>query len=435
MSNVVYLRGQPQPLAHFLRIGASGHRRLEELLAAGRLPFTRFVADAGAYARQSELINALRVAGSEIVLDTNVAELSTIGRFHGAAKGAPWADPNGVLTERHFQKTRGGRDVIGQIARFVVGNGITRVMAPTHLLSEAADSWLSTDIASTTALRRALDEAGGKNVAIDYQLMITNATLNDAAQRKAIINSLRETPLDSLWLRVSGFGADATAAGLRKYITASRDFHQLELPVVADSIGGLAGLAALAFGSMGGIAHGVAEKERFDASTWHKPPPPPDPEKKRGGNAHVIMLPGLDRLLKPAQAEALIAASGARRLLSCPDRTCCPHGFEDTIRDPKGHYLRQRAGEYNALSKIPELRRSQHFLDKTLSSADRAARQIAKLRLSDEKLSEALVRNASRIDKMRVVLENLQVTEAIGSRSASFPPAMGIGEAQKGSGK
>ncbi len=432
MNNVVYLHGQPQPLAHFLRIGSSGHRKLEELLAAGQLPYSRFVADASAFNRQGELMNSLRAAGSELVLDTNVAELSVIGRFNGAAKGAPWADPSGVLTEKHFRVSTGAEDLIGQIARFVVNNGITRVMAPAHLLSEAADPWLRTDLASCVALRRALDQEGGDHVSIDYPLMITNGALNDAAQRKAFLTSLGSMPIDSLWLRVSGFGANATAAGLRKYITASRDFHQLGLPIVADSVGGLCGLATLAFGAMSGIAHGVAEKERFDGSSWHKPPPPPDPDKKRGGNAHVVMLPGLDRLLKPAQADALLNASGGRRLLSCRDRACCPHGFDDTIKDPKGHFLRQRAAEYAALSAVPELLRTQHFLDTTLASADRSARQIAKLKLADEKLMEVTKHNAQRVDKMRVVLENLKVTEDLASRSVQFPAAGKLGQASAG---
>jgi hypothetical protein len=36
--NVVYLHGLPPPVAQFLRIGSTGHRRLEQFLAAGQLP-------------------------------------------------------------------------------------------------------------------------------------------------------------------------------------------------------------------------------------------------------------------------------------------------------------------------------------------------------------------------------------------------------------
>jgi hypothetical protein len=243
--------------------------------------------------------------------------------------------------------------------------------------------------------------------------------MNDIAQRRVFVAALRSIPIDSVWLRISGFGGDATAAALRKYISAARDFHSLGKPVIADCIGGLAALAVLAFGAAGGIAHGLAEKERFDAASWHKPPKPPDPEKKRGGNAFSVLLSGIDRLLKPEQAQILIEASGGRRLLSCNDRRCCPHGFEDTIRDPKGHYLRQRAWQCEALSKVPEPRRSKDFLDNTLANADRTARQIAKF--PDDAVATVTARNAERLDRLRVVLENLKETEAISTRSAAFP--------------
>ncbi|HEV3095709.1 MAG TPA: hypothetical protein VG104_01070, partial [Candidatus Dormibacteraeota bacterium] len=97
MADVVYLHGQPKPVAHFLRVGPSGHRRLEQSLAAGQLPMQRFIVEAGAFGRQSDLIYALRQSGYELVLDTNVAELSVIGKYQGVAKGAPWANPDGIL--------------------------------------------------------------------------------------------------------------------------------------------------------------------------------------------------------------------------------------------------------------------------------------------------------------------------------------------------
>src|SRR4051812_43576076 len=120
MTNVVYLHGDPDPVAHFLRIGASSHRKLEQLLAAGQLPYRRFVADAGVFLRQKDLVAALRQAGHELVLDTNVAELSVVGRYQGAAQGAPWADKNSIITEAHLRMGANEYDLVGQIARFAV---------------------------------------------------------------------------------------------------------------------------------------------------------------------------------------------------------------------------------------------------------------------------------------------------------------------------
>ena len=81
------------------------------------------------------------------------------------------------------------------------------------------------------------------------QLMITNAALNDPAERAAIVPALASLPIESVWLRTSGFGADATPTGIRKYVVALRDLSSLHIPVVADGMGGLAGLAVAAFGS------------------------------------------------------------------------------------------------------------------------------------------------------------------------------------------
>jgi len=130
MNNIVYLHGQPEPVAQFLRIGSSGHRRLEHFLAAGKLPYQRFVGEAGVFERQKDLVSALRQDGRELVLDTNVAELSAVGRYQGAVQGAPWANPDGVLTETHLRAGNSEFDLIGKIARFVVENGIKRVMHP-----------------------------------------------------------------------------------------------------------------------------------------------------------------------------------------------------------------------------------------------------------------------------------------------------------------
>src|SRR3954471_21901204 len=104
MPNVVYLHNEPHPIAQFLRIGTSSHRLLEQLFLAGRLPMRRFVVEAGTFPRQTDLISSLLLrSGIELVLDTNVAELSAVGRFQGAASDAPWAIPDETLKPIHFR--------------------------------------------------------------------------------------------------------------------------------------------------------------------------------------------------------------------------------------------------------------------------------------------------------------------------------------------
>ena len=410
--NVFYLHGQPKQVGHFLRIGSSGHRQLETLLGSGKMMVDRVVVEASAALRQHDLMSALAEAGGELILDTNIAELSSIGRFGGAAKSAPWANPDSVLTPDDL-RPNANRDIIGQIARFAVKQGFHAVQAPVHLLEGSTDRLFGLDCEATIALRRALDKEGGKHIGIDYPLMIKNASLRDPAQRRAFIAALENVPFDNLWFRVSGFGADATPMGLRRYMAAIMDFHRLDVPVVADGVGGLVGVAIAAFGAAGGICHGVAEKERFDASDWAKPP-----QTGGGGREKRVLIGGLDRLLSVKQVDVLMAAQGAKPLLSCHDRTCCPNGLSDTLKDPKAHYLRQRARQIQELSAVPEARRSQHFLEKELATAERVARSAAKLKALDEGLSKLLQRSSNRLEKMHEVLDALNGTIAGQTRAA-----------------
>lgn len=402
--NIIYLHGQPSEVGHFLRIGTSGHRQLETLLGAGKMQLDRVVIDASAAVRQHELIGSLADAGAELILDPNIAELSSPGRFAGTASAAPWANPRSVLTPDDL-RPNANRDVIGQIARFAVAQGFHAVLAPTHILEGSTDPLFAVDRDATAALRRALDSEGGAAIEINYALNIKYASLRDPSQRRAFIAALPDVPYANLWFRVSGFGADAKPMGLRRYIAAMMDFLRLDRPIVADAVGGLAGVAIAAFGAAGGICHGVAEKERFDSSDWHKPP-----KQGGGGREKRVLITGMDRLLSLKQIEALMAAPGARKLLSCHDRSCCPNGFSDTIKDPKAHYLCQCARQIADIARVPENRRVRHFLDRELSDAERVARSAAKLKVEDQELVDVLTRNSVRLEKMCAVLEDLSKT-------------------------
>ena len=208
-----------------------------------------------------------------------------------------------------------------------------------------------------------------------------------------------------MWLRISDFGADATPTALRRYISAVTDFHALKRPLVADHVGGLVGLAVAAFGATGAIAHGVSEKERFDVRPWLVP-------RKAGGGGQSgrVYLPALDRHFKIDEVRALLDVKGARRLLSCEDRDCCPRGADDTINNPKAHFITQRLTQLGDLSDTPEERRVSRFLDFHLAYADRRARRAAKLDIGDLIMKKALEKTSLRLDRMRGVLENLDQT-------------------------
>ena len=243
--------------------------------------------------------------------------------------------------------------------------------------------------------------------------MITFAALRDPLQRRAFLMNLKDLPFDNLWLRISDFGSDATGIGARRYIAAVTEFLSLNKPIIVDGVAGLVGLAIVAFGAASGFAHGVAELDRFDARGWDKPQ-----VKGGGGNKTRFLVPGLDRLVNLQQMEQILAAPSGRRICSRNDKSCCPNGWEDTQRDPKAHYLHQRHKQVQALSAVPDLRRVQHFLDHDLASANRFARDVAKLRINDEALKETLSKTGQRLERMPEVFENLKKILGDAPRSA-----------------
>jgi hypothetical protein len=88
-ATVHYLHSRPEPIGQFLRIGNNGHRQLEALHSAGRLRAEHVVVEAAWIDAQKDLIHAMREARDprvQIVLDPNVAELSTLGRYRGGKR-------------------------------------------------------------------------------------------------------------------------------------------------------------------------------------------------------------------------------------------------------------------------------------------------------------------------------------------------------------
>ena len=105
---VHYIHGRPTPVGHFIRVGYSGHRQLETLFARGRFAPDLVVIDAARFDTQRELINTLSAAGTEIVIDPTVAELSSVGRFEGASKGLAWANKTRPFDYVDFQGAEEG---------------------------------------------------------------------------------------------------------------------------------------------------------------------------------------------------------------------------------------------------------------------------------------------------------------------------------------
>jgi hypothetical protein len=353
------------------------------------------------------------------MLDTNTAEAALPGRFEAVAHSLEWGNSDRPWMPRDF-RDRANRNTAAQIAEFAVRHGVNAVLSPSHLLDQEGpqDPWFDIDRDLCLDLRNALDAAGGKDISIDYHLMIPYACLLKEVQRRTLAARLDDLPVENIWIRTGNFGRDATASKFEKFVVGLHDFHSTGKPIVADCVGGLVGLGAAAFGTIGALAHGVAERERFDPSGWKRPPRPRN-EEQEGGSCKWVYFPPLDRLLRASQAELLLRAHGAKPFLLCNDRSCCPRGEENMLGDHKAHFLRQRRYQLDDLGVVPESRRASHYVERHLIDADRYSRRAAKLKTGDEALNEILKANSQRLDDLRQVGEYLLSTLPQTSRSGA----------------
>lgn len=393
------VRPAPTPLALYLRPGRNDHVELLNLIASGDAACFGVVFDPCQLSRHKELKDQVLTHRLDAILDPKSQPSALPGGHTRALGGLPWgfADRPHQITD--FQDTA-GRRLIAALDYFVLEQGFTQVIAPTHVLGGADDPWLAVDAGSTRKLRNHLDRGNGASVPIIYSLAVSYAAFRDKQQRRALIESLKTVPMSALWLKIDGFGATSSAAAARTYIQATVEFHELGVPLVADHIGGSIGLAVMAFGAVGGIAHGITLGERFDASAWRKPPTGTGFTPQRR-----IYVPAIDAMLKPAEADALInASSRAKSIFGCSDTACCQRGVKDMLEKPVRHFLYQRMKEIGGLSQVPEQIRPQRFLEAHLRPTTDKALAAANIDWDDNAMAKKMQSNRKRLDTLRVAL-------------------------------
>lgn len=354
----------------------------------------------------------------QIVLDTEAAELAAPAKCGGHARRAPWAREDGRPLGPEDFRGEALTKLLAQMAQFAVENGIHTVLAPTHFLGDPTFSdWLTVDRKTCLAFRQALDREGGSNIVIDYPVIIPNTMLNDPSARGGLISTLEDLPVANVWIRASGFGADAGPLAAKRFLVAVSELNNLGKPIVADYVGGLVGQAALAFGAVSGIGRGISERERFDARDWHKPPPNDKDGGGGFGRATRFTIPDLHRSVTLPEMDVLSSARGGKRICSCGDRSCCQNGYTDMLTEHRGHASRQMFRSIEAIEKVPDLLRESSFLDGQMASAERKAREVKGLKPSAVEaerhridlgdLMKRMTAHSQKIDKLRASLENL----------------------------
>ncbi len=239
--------------------------------------------------------------------------------------------------------------------------------------------------------------ASGTNLGLIYSLAVPMEVLRKRSERQALIAAIADAPCSEIWLKIENFGDDATGEKTIAYIEACRDFHERNIPVVGDHLGGLSGLGALAFGAVGGIAHGVTMLRAFKASGWRMPP-----VQGMGDPSWRVYFPRLDLLVKPDVARTLLATSlSIRGRYGCRDTHCCPHGIQDMIDRPARHALYQRAREVEWLSATPQTIRVARYLDERVRRVSDDVAAIAGVTGLERKLRESLIKKQGKLSRFR----------------------------------
>ena len=408
MSNVIRL---PRPSSSrpngakpglYFRVGYNQHRDVLDLLSSGVHDFHGIVIDATNLERHVELKTRALEVGLDVVLDPKTFAMAFPGGHSKSMASLPWG-----LERPHTYADFGGdkgKAIALEIAEFATENQFTQVIGPAHVLSGANDKWLRRDIELMAQMRLALD-ADGSDIQMIYPLSLPMQVFRDPLERAAIVAALADSPMDAIWLRIENFGTDATGEKTVAYIQAACELQNLGVPMIADHVGGLSALGLLAFGSVGGLSHGITLYENFKTSSWRKPP---EEGRRSGGIATRVYVPRLDMVLKPEDAKAFLNSSTRTKgRFGCRDSHCCPGGLNDMLDNPTRHYVYQRSEEVNNIASVPESARGSTYLDRYVRPISDNVSAAASLGAISDEMRKKLEQKQKRLGRYRQSIGHL----------------------------
>jgi hypothetical protein len=405
MSDSVVLPFRPWPIKQselrlgvYLRPGFHHIRDCEEILADRSSELTGIIFDASNADRQRAVWEAARARKIDLVFDPETQALAAPHAHRSKKERLKWAFERPHTCE-DLAGDKGAK-LIALVVEEALARRSTSILATSHFLSDgASDPWFQLDVTLCQKLRAELDRRGARSVDIYYSLALPMRELRKADTRRQIIRALRGLPFDELWLRVSDFGSGATGPALAAYVEAAREFQQLDVPVLADHVGGLVGLNLLAVGAVGGLAHGITVGERFDHRGWFR-------KSSGGGNGKRIYLEKLDLFLRSDEAIAFFGAKGAKARFVCADTLIAPSGLR-TMQDQPGKFFGLlRLKQVRDISRVPPSQRSAEFMEKVVRPFTDQLAFASTLELPVD-LKAKIERQRKRIDRMRPVYGQL----------------------------
>lgn len=320
---------------------------------------------------QEELRIEVRQRNLWAILDTRLMELATPNGYTERRASLPWA---GAAPHRPQDLSgAAGQAAAKAIVDFAGKYGFNGLLVGHYLEHGAQDTWFAIDVALLRELRRQLNIHGLDDVALYYTLAMPTSVFNVASKRAAIRVGLEGLDVDGLWLRIHPFGAASGHVTLERFIHACQDLHGLGLPLIVEKAGSI-GLALLAFGAVSAIESGVSSGDKFDFARLSKP----RKEGKKGFAPHArVYIPGLGIFLERDTASLFFANRNLKAAFGCQNTSCCRRGAQDTVTDPRRHFVFSRMEEVGAISQVPPQLRPNQYLDTLLRRAtDRLGRVL-----------------------------------------------------------
>ncbi len=339
-------RRPAQELGFFLRVGRNDHRAMLELFGQGEQRFFGLVVEAQKTGRHRDLRIEARKRAVDLILDPKTHHLATLGGYNHTLGELPWGKERPHRSD-DFSGAEGAAQA-DRIVSFAEEHAYTQLLGPTHYLQRHDDPWLAVDIEMMAEVQRRIGQ-GSDKIDLIYPLSVSIETLREPAYRRSLIEALRNAPCDAMWLKIDNFGADASGEKTVAYIEACREFQRLGVPLIADHVGGLPALGALAFGAVGGIAHGITMYEGFKAAPMRKP--------RTSNSARIpavrFYIPRLDAHLSRAEAKLLFSASTRiKDRFACTDTHCCT-GIKGQLDRPARHFVHERSKQVTRISGFP----------------------------------------------------------------------------------
>jgi len=421
--NVVKLddfRSHTTPLTSIVRVG-DFNQQFAQHVSQGLLPERRAVVDAYNVARQADLLNELKASGFELILDTKAAELACAFKWSGQARKAEWLDgePRQALNVNDFDER-----AMARIAELAVAGGFHVVLAPSRYVSESsAIKTLEQDHELMVLLRKALDAAGGKRIGIASNFIGRLSLLGHDSISDRLIDLLRTSPANSIWMRLHGLKRDPAPTRVRTTARRLERLKQTNLPLVLDYAAGLEPLTLAALGVASGLAFGALANDQFSDATWVGPSKSLDNSVGSEGRQQFARLPGLGRNFSHSELKLMSEATKGKRILFDPANTGIST-FEEFKKRAREIAIREAVEAISGLSKVPDTRRMHHIRTMEFDQHARKARQLSNLELdqrraaelkvgSPESLSKRLVDYANLLDKTGQALEKMAVDPSI----------------------